>query len=396
VYGSLVDLVLLVLIAVFAVNGFRQGFFVGLLSFVGFFAGAALGLQLGPWLADHTERPGLRIVLALGTVFGLAITGQALAALGGVKLRSRLRSRHSRRIDDVGGAFVSVIALLVVAWLVAAPLGSAPIPALAKSIRQSAILHGVNALMPDQAERLSEALRSTIDTRGFPDVFGGLDPTRVKQVPEPDSALAGSAVVKQSRSSVVKIRGNAPSCNRMIEGSGFLYAPRHILTNAHVVAGTNKVTVEQDGDTHSGRVVVYDPDKDLAVIYVPDLAGPLLSFSANAATSGDDAIILGYPLDGDFDAQSARIRDSGLIRGPNIYGDATVTRDVYTLRGLVRNGNSGGPLLDTDGNVLGVIFAAAADDNDIGFALTLGEVGPVAAEGRGATTATGTGRCAEG
>jgi S1-C subfamily serine protease len=143
-------------------------------------------------------------------------------------------------------------------------------------------------------------------------------------------------------------------------------------------------------------VVAYDPQTDLAVVYVPDLTGPLLSFSDTAARSGDNAIILGYPLDGGFDAQSARVRDSGPIRGPNIYEDKTVTRDVYTLRGLVRNGNSGGPLLDTKGAVLGVIFAAAADNDDIGFALTLAEVQPVADAGQDATDSVSTGTCAAG
>lgn len=396
-YGSLVDVVLLVLIAVFAVNGYRQGFLVGLLSFVGFFGGAAIGLQLGPWLAGHAHSSALRIVLALGTVFGLAVAGQAATGWAGAKMRSKIRSRQGRRVDDLGGSIISVVALLAVAWLVAAPLGSAPIRPLASSIRHSAILHGVDAIMPGQAEALSEALRQTVDTGGFPDVFGNLDPTQVRDVAPPDAALAGSAVVRQSRASVVKIRGTANSCNRMIEGSGFLYAPRHVLTNAHVVAGTQgALSVEQNGDTHRGRVVAYDAERDLAVVYVPDLVGPLLSFSGTDAASGDNAIILGYPLDGDFNAQSARIRDSGPIRGPDIYAAHTVTRDVYTLRGLVRNGNSGGPLLDSAGEVLGVIFAAAADNADIGFALTLTEVGPVANPARDATQPVSTGDCAQG
>ncbi len=236
-----------------------------------------------------------------------------------------------------------------------------------------------------------------MDTGGFPDVFGGLDPTRVKQVDPPDSALAGSAVVRAAHSSVVKVLGSAAPCNRMIEGSGFLFAPGHVLTNAHVVAGTRgPLTVEQDGEGHRGRVVAYDSARDLAVVYVPDLAGPVLPFASTVAVTNDDAIILGYPLDGDFDAQSARIRDSGDIRGPDIYNDTTVVRNVYTLRGLVRNGNSGGPLLDTHGRVLGVIFAAAADDGDIGFALTLTEVNPVAQAGRNATEPVDTGGCAVG
>src|SRR5439155_2220821 len=234
---------------------------------------------------------------------------------------------------------------------------------------------------------LSDAMRQTVDTRGFPDVFGGLTPTRVRPVPEPDPALANSQLVRNAESSVVKVLGTAPSCSRRIEGSGFIYAPQHVMTNAHVVAGTTSITVEDGNTRRAGQVVVYDSEKDLAVIYVPGLQAPLLRFAASAARTGDDAIVLGYPLDGPFDAEPARIRDQGPIRGPNIYDSRNVTRDIYTLRGLVRSGNSGGPLLAADGTVLGVIFAAAADDPQTGFALTDNEAGPIVLAGRDATDA---------
>ena len=396
-FGSLVDVVLLVLMVIFAVNGYRQGFFVGLLSFVGFFGGAAIGLQLGPWLAGFSHSNLGRVFIALATVFGLAISGQATAGWIGSRIRSVIRSRTAQHLDDAGGAVVSVIALLVVAWLVAAPLGSAALPGLARSVRHSAILHGVNTVMPRQAQALSDGLRSAVDTNGFPDVFGTLDPTRVTDVPSPDPALAGSPTVDEAGPAVVKVLGNAPSCSRRIEGSGFIYAPEHVMTNAHVVAGTRgAITIEQGDRRRSGTVVAYDPERDLAVVYVPGLAGPVLDFASQTAGSGTDAIVLGFPLDGPFNAQSARVRDAGPIRGPDIYDAASVTRDIYTIRGLVRSGNSGGPLVATDGTVLGVVFAAAADDPQTGFALTAREAAPVASAGRTATAGTGTGGCAQG
>jgi S1-C subfamily serine protease len=168
------------------------------------------------------------------------------------------------------------------------------------------------------------------------------------------------------------------------------------MTNAHVVAGTTSIMVEEGNRQRRGQVVVYDAEKDLAVIYVPGLTAPAMHFADQAAKSGDDAIVLGYPLDGPFDAEPARIRDKGPIRGPDIYDAHTVTRDIYTLRGLVRSGNSGGPLLAADGTVLGVIFAAAADDSQTGFALSDAEAAPVIDAGRGATDPVATGRCAEG
>jgi S1-C subfamily serine protease len=255
----------------------------------------------------------------------------------------------------------------------------------------------VNTVMPSQAKALSNALRTTVDTSGFPDVFGGLIPTPVRQVPAPNPALAGAPVVRQAQISVVKIEGSAPSCNRRIEGSGFVFATDRVLTNAHVVAGTRRVVVVPEGRDQplAGSVVLYDPQRDLAVIDVPGLDAPPLNFANSPAKTDADAIVLGYPLDGPYDAEPARIRDIGPIRGPDIYNDRTVTRDIYTIRGLVRSGNSGGPLVTTDGRVLGVIFAAAADDPQTGFALTADEAAPDIAAGRTATNRVDTGDCTD-
>jgi S1-C subfamily serine protease len=396
VHASLVDVVLVILVIVFAINGYRQGFVIGLLSFVGFFGGAAIGLQLGPWIANFFHTDLLRVFVSLATVLSVAIAGQALASWVGAKIRSAIVNPAGRTVDDLGGALVSVLAVLLVAWLVAAPLGSAGLPGLARSVRGSAVLHAIDAVMPSQAKTLSDALRNSVDTRGFPNVFGDLAPTQVREVAAPDPRLAGSTVVAQARRSIVKVLGTAPSCSRRIEGSGFVYAPEHVLTNAHVVAGTESVTVESSGSRRQARVVAYNAEKDLAVIYVPGLSAPVLPFAPTTARSGDDAIVLGFPLDGPFNAQSARVRDVGPIRGPDIYDAHTVIRDIYTIRGLVRSGNSGGPLVASNGTVLGVIFAAAADDPQTGFALSDAEAAPVVRAGQDATDRVGTGACAEG
>lgn len=389
-----VDIVLLLLMLIFAANGYRQGFVIGALSFVGFFSGALIGLQLGPLLGRQFADPQLRVLVSLVAIFGLAVLGQALAGWLGTRLRHSITSRSGQVTDDVGGAVVSLLAVLLVAWLVAAPLASSSLPWLARSVRNSTVLGGIDKVMPHQVRALSEALRDTVDTNGFPDVFGDLVPTRVREVPAPDPALAGSTVVQRARQSVVKVLGSAPSCSRRIEGSGFVYAPQHVMTNAHVVAGTRSISVEVNGDRHSGRVVVYDPQRDLAVIYVAGLDAPPMRFASADAESGDDAIVIGFPLDGPYDAQSARIRDVREINGPDIYDSRTVTREIYTIRALVRSGNSGGPLVASDGRVLGVIFAAAADDPHTGFAVTADEAGSVAAAGRDRTQGTGTGSCA--
>ncbi len=394
--GRLVDLILVILVVIFAVNGYRQGFVVGLLSFVGFFGGAALGLQLGPLLANLFSNSMARVIISLCAVFGIALIGQGLANWIGVRIRGTIRNRAGQSIDDAGGALVSVVALLLVAWLVASPLASSSMPGLARAIRSSAVLHGVNAVMPQQAQALSNQLRTTVDTDGFPSVFGNLIPTQVRQVPAPNPLLAKLPIVTSTHQSVVKIEGSAPSCDRRIEGSGFVFAPGRVLTNAHVVAGTRSLRVQtEDNQSLVGHVVVFDAERDLAVIDVPGLSVPSLKFAPTRAKTDTDSIVLGYPLDGDYDAEPARVRDARNISGPDIYNTHTVTRDIYTIRGLVRSGNSGGPLITSDGAVLGIIFAAAADDPQVGFALTAAEAAPIVAAGKTAEGSVSTGSCAD-
>jgi S1-C subfamily serine protease len=390
---SVIDVLLIVLMLVFAASGYRQGFVIGIMSFAGFFGGALAGLQLGPLLAEQFADEGIRVVVSLIIVFGLAVLGQVLAGSLGTHLRHAITSKAGQAADDVGGAVVSLLAVALVAWLVAVPLGSSSLPWLARSVRNSALLGGIDKVMPSQAEALSNALSDTLDTRGFPDVFGGLAPTRVTAVPAPDPALSGSRLVAEARRSVVKVLGSAPSCSRRIEGSGFVYAPERVMTNAHVVAGTRSIAVEVQGDRRDGRVVLYDPDRDLAVLYVPGLDAPVMPFARADGRSGDDAIVLGFPLDGPYNAQSARIRDVRSITGPDIYNSGDVTREIYTIFALVRSGNSGGPLVASDGRVLGVIFAAAADDPNTGFAVTADEASSVAIAGRGRTRSANTGPC---
>jgi S1-C subfamily serine protease len=278
--------------------------------------------------------------------------------------------------------------------MVAGPLGSSTLPALNASVRNSVILNAVDSVMPNEARVLYDSLRDTIANGDFPNVFGDLTPTRARQVPPPDPTLADSPLVREAQDSVVKIIGNAPSCRRRIEGSGFVISPHHVMTNAHVVAGTQGLlTVQVGGADMPGRVVAYNSNEDLAVVYVPGLDSPALPWSPSVATTGDDAIVLGYPLNGPYTASPARIRDLAEVRGPDIYESTTVVRQIYTIRATVRSGNSGGPLLDSAGELLGVIFAAALDDETVGFALSENEARPIATADGGLTAPVSTGAC---
>jgi S1-C subfamily serine protease len=198
--------------------------------------------------------------------------------------------------------------------------------------------------------------------------------------------------VRGSRAAVLKVRGIAGSCSKQVEGSGFVYAPQRLMTNAHVVAGVRQPKVEVDGQALPARVVLFDPARDVAVLYVPDLRRAPLGFAGQARAS-DSAVVAGYPQDGPFTAVAARVRNRQTARSPDIYSEGMVSREIYALRSVVRPGNSGGPLLSPDGRVYGVVFAAATDDPETGYALTAAQVRQDAQAGATATERVSTRGC---
>ncbi|MFI7598121.1 MarP family serine protease [Actinoplanes sp. NPDC049681] len=351
------DAVLLLPALAVAVLGYRRGLLVAGLCALGAGAGTLLGWQAGPLLATRFSGEPVRLGVSLTTVLVLAALGLLLSVRIGERLKRSLVTRPLRRLDAAGGAFASLGAVLLAAGLVAV---------------------------------------WTLDAGGDPVFFAGLVRTSATEVAAPDPALAGAPVVGGSRASVLKVRaapGAAHRCPRGAVGSGFVYAPERVMTNAHVVAGAGDVRVETGQDQLDATVVVYDPDRDLAVLHVPGLTAPALPFTGGPVRSGADGIVLGYPLDGPYQAQPARIRDLGRVGGRDIYGAGAVTREIYTVRALVRNGNSGGPLVTPGGTVLGVVFGVSDADPDLGFALSAAEVSGTAEDGRNSTEEVGTGAC---
>jgi S1-C subfamily serine protease len=247
--------------------------------------------------------------------------------------------------------------------------------------------------MPDAATTWFASFRRLLDQDGFTEVFGGIGSPHTVNVKPPPPGLAHSAVVRRSEPDVVKITGIAESCSRQLEGSGFVYAPDRVMTNAHVLAGVTSPSVQTiDGRTLPAQVVLYDPKTDIAVLLVPDLNLTPLTF-AGALSTGDTAVVAGYPENGGLTLGAARVRDVQNARGPDIYQDRQVTRQIYSLYAKVRPGNSGGPLLTTAGDVAGVVFAAAIDDPHTGYALTAQQIAADAATGRTANTDVSTEGC---
>jgi S1-C subfamily serine protease len=394
VRGDLLDLALIVLAAAFAVSGYRQGFIVGSLSFIGFVGGAVLGAEFGPVISraivgGQTQQAVVAVVLLVSA----AIIGQFVASSIGAAVRQSMTSPSSTVLDSIGGSAVSILSMLLIAWAIGSVLTASSFPVVVGQVNNSVVLGTMDKIMPSKAKTMFSDFRRLLSDGPFPQVFSGIGAARLFAVGAPDQAVLNDPGVLAAASRVVKVQGTAPSCDRSIEGSGFVYAPQHVLTNAHVVAGvTSGPTVTADGKVYPATVVLYDPQVDIAVLYVPALHLAPLQFD-DQGQAGADAVVAGYPLDEPFHAVAARIGGIQDAVGPDIYQTGTVDRQIFEIRAEVRPGNSGGPLLSPAGEVYGVVFAAAVDTADTGFALTASEVAGDAAAGAAQTVATSTQGC---
>lgn len=368
------DLAILAVAFVAAVSGWRSGALGSLLSFIGVVLGAVAGVLLAPHVVGNIDGPRTKLFATLFLILALVVIGEIAGVVLGRAVRGAMRNSILRTVDSIIGAGLQLVTVLIAAWLLATPLTSQP--TLAGAVRGSKVLSEVDALAPEWLKKVPARLAGLLDTSGLPAVLEPFSRTPIVAVDAPDAALSGSPVVEATRSSVVKIRGVAPSCQKVLEGSGFVIAPNRVMSNAHVVAGAETVTVEVGGQSYDASVVSYDPNEDISILAVPDLPSVPLIFDDSEAEPTTDAIVMGYPGGGDFTATPARVRETIELNGPDIYNSTTVNRTVYTIRGTVRQGNSGGPMIDKDGRVLGVVFGAAVDDADTGFVLTAQEVLP--------------------
>jgi S1-C subfamily serine protease len=396
VRGDLLDLVLVVLAAAFAVSGYRQGFIVGVLSFVGFVGGAVLGAEFGPVISKaivggQTQQAVIAVVLLVS----FAILGQFIASSIGAAVRQSVTSPSSTILDSIGGSFVSVLSMLLIAWAIGSVLTASSFSVVVGQVNDSVALGTMDKIMPSKAKTMFTDFRQLLSSGPFPQVFSGIGAARLFAVSPPDPAVLGDPGSRAATNSVVKVQGTATTCDRSIEGSGFVYAPHHVLTNAHVVAGVNQgltVTTINGVAYHDAKVVLYDPQVDIAVLYVPGLNLKPLQFN-DQGQAGAEAVVAGYPLDQPFKAVAARIGGAQNAVGPDIYQTGTVDRQIFEIRAQVEPGNSGGPLLSPSGTVYGVVFAAAIDASDTGFALTASEVASDAKAGADQTALTSTQSC---
>ena len=286
-HGDLLDLVLIVIAVGFAVSGYRQGFIVGTLSFVGFVGGAVLGAQFGPSISHaivggQTQQDVVAVVLLISA----AIIGQFVASSIGAYLRQSMTSPSSTTLDAIGGAAVSVLSMLLTAWAIASVLTASSFQGVVSQVNDSAVLTTMDKIMPSQAKTMFGDFRRLLATGPFPQVFSGIGAAHLFAISAPDPAVLNSPGYQAAVSRVVKVQGTALSCDRLIEGSGFVFAPDHVMTNAHVVAGVTQgpTVTTPSGRTVQAQVVLYDPQVDIAVLYVPGLNLSPLQFSDQAET----------------------------------------------------------------------------------------------------------------
>jgi S1-C subfamily serine protease len=379
------DWIIVVFAALLALFGFRRGFIVAVLSFGGFAIGSFIGTRLGPLLLQHgSASPYAPAFGLVGALLAGAILASGFEGVG-FRLRRTLLLPGLGVLDGALGALLSAALGLAIAWILAAVVvQTAGTAQLRADIQRSEILRELNQLLPPSGPILN--VLASLDP--LPSISGPLP-----NVSSPPAAIARDPGVRAASRSVVRVLGTA--CGLEIEGSGWVAQPGVVVTNAHVVAGEHDTTVEIDGREPqlSAYAIAFDPTDDIAVLRVPGLSLPSLAL-AGSPPAGRAGAILGYPENGSFDARPGRIGTTQRIITDDAYGRGPVSRLLTPLRGLVRPGNSGGPLVDREGHVLTTVFASTTGGGPAGgYGVANATVAQVLA---GAGPMVGTGECSAG
>jgi S1-C subfamily serine protease len=385
----ILDIALVIMLIGYIVYGFRNGLSRSAFTIAGVIAGVIAAFFLAPLVATWVPYPFFRLGATVLAAVGLVILGHALGAAIGRSIRRGLERTPLSGIDRVLGGIVTGIAAALIASVVSFSVGQLGVPTLSRAIVGSTVLRTISILTPDPIEGFLAEVRGALVERGLPvvtGVLGGANPT----IPHLDT---GTDALDAAASSVLRITGNAYVCGQSQSGTGFVVSAGRVVTNAHVVAGVSEPVIEtQDGRALAGTIVYFDPVDDLAVIAVPELGITPLPIEATL-DEGTDAAFQGYPYGGPFASGAATVLAVSQAQIADIYGDSTAEREVYTLAADVREGNSGGPLLSLSGAVVGVVFARSGDTANIGYAMTMAEVDPVATAAAGLSEPVPSGDC---
>jgi len=386
-----IDLLIVVIVISSVIRNWGSGFVRQLFSVVGFFVGLFLGRYIEIFTLKLVHTPTSRAIVTIITILGVALLGLTAGEYVGLKLKAKsLRSRFNN-VDNGLGTILTAITVLLLVWLTASVISNLPATKLKADIKKSSIIADLNKIMPPAPNIISD-LGKLIDPNGFPDVFIGSEPIPKSNVNLPSLGDLSSAV-KKDQDSVVRIQGLG--CGGIISGSGFVVRNDLVATNAHVVAGIASPIVEDSNGRHRAEVISFDPNLDLAVLKVSGLAGKPLNIDLSNINSGMPGAVLGYPGGGPFNAGPAAVMEEFDAIGQNIYGNQKTERDVYEIQATVIPGNSGGPLIEENGSVMGVVFAKSTTYSYVGYALAMQKVATEINKAAISDSQVSTNQCAE-
>lgn len=368
---NLIDVLIVVAAAVGLANGYRRGFWLSLAQYAGLLIGVLLGAASARYVLDYLQitnqsaRPlGAALVLVIGGSLGSSIG----FAVGEPIRRNILRTGIHTSTDSVAGAALSAFAVLLMCWFLGLSFSRGPIPQIAQQIQRSTLLRGLDDIAPRPPAFLANVEQVLAGVQ-FPPVFAGLEPTLPSALPVP--ASVDKPGVNHAAQEVVKV--SSVGCGGIVTGSGIPLGDGYVVTNAHVVSGTTSHQVQKaDGSVMQAQVIYFDPEKDVAVLYAPGLTEAGLTFGP--ADRGTQGAVIGYPGGSSERTGPAVVDGTVMAEGRDIYNQNLVTRQIFVLQATVRPGNSGGPLVDLQGRVLGMVFATSASDPDQAYALTADEI----------------------
>jgi S1-C subfamily serine protease len=390
----ILDAVLVLLLVAYTVAGWRRGLLRGLAALAGIAVGAVVAYLAIPLVGSWVPEPIWRIVATVFIAVTLVVLGHSVGVRVGRRAGSRLKTSPLRVVDRLLGAGVSAVTAALVMSVLALGVTAIGVPPLSQAVGSSAVLGAIDDATPDPVEALLARVRSTLVHDGLPlitEALGGI--TTAPDLPLADT---GTPELTRAANSVVRITGNAFECGQNQTGSGFVVSEGRVVTNAHVVAGVTEPIVEvPGGGALPGTVVYFDPTTDLAVIAVDGMTTPPLPL-ASTLPPGSNAVVDGYPYGGPFTTGAARVLSVTSTAVDDIYGEPGGTREIYTLAADVREGNSGGPLVTRSGTVAGVVFARSAELANVGYAMTMTELAPVAAQAPSLGTPVAPGSCVRG
>ncbi|HKG56308.1 MAG TPA: MarP family serine protease [Candidatus Limnocylindrales bacterium] len=388
---NLFDAAAIVLLVVAVVLGFRSGALPQIGGLGGAILGGAVAVLALP-LAENLLRPLGPSTRAIAVVVWLLLAvgvGEGIGSAVGRAAARRLDSGFLGRLDRVAGAVVGAAQAVLIVWLAGGLLAAGPLPRLSSQAQSSTSVRVLSAVLPPPT-RIAVELGRLLDASGLPEVFVGLEPIPAPPVDVPDDPRA-RAIARDAQGSVVKV--TAETCGAISTGTGFAIARDYVVTNAHVVAGSGTVRVSLGGNLHDASPVLFDPQLDVSLLWVPTLGARPLTFAASDPGRGDGGAAIGFPAGGSLAVIPVAVAGRYDAQGRDIYGDERVDRSILELRAAIERGDSGGPVILTDGTVGGVVFAESRAEEDVGYALSPTSVAIRVQPSIGRTSDVDTGDC---